>query len=117
VITEEDYVEFLSRMTQSKAIPALFTSYFKTRSFLFLGYSLRDWNLRVLLQNLQLSRASRQAGPGGEEEVPSWAIQFAPSRLEEMLWAKRGVHIFNQDLSVFADKMRAELVRIGALPR
>jgi SIR2-like domain len=37
VITEEDYVEFLSRMTTNTAVPALFYPYFRERSFLFLG--------------------------------------------------------------------------------
>jgi hypothetical protein len=48
VITEEDYVKFLSRM--NNAVPAAFREYFSTRAFLFLGYSLRDWNMRVLLK-------------------------------------------------------------------
>jgi hypothetical protein len=115
VITEEDYVEFLYRMTQKRAIPIVLSNWFQERSFLFLGYSLRDWNLRVLLRNLQLSRASRQAGPQGKDPVPSWAIQYGPSRLEEKLWDGRGVHIFNQDLTVFTQKMRDELVRSGRI--
>ena len=52
VVTEEDYVEFLSRMTDNKAIPSILIDYFQERNFLFLGYSLRDWNLRVLLRRL-----------------------------------------------------------------
>src|SRR4029450_9064740 len=115
VITEEDYVEFLYRMTQKRAIPIVLSNWFQERSFLFLGYSLRDWNLRGLLRNLQLSRASRQAGPQGKDPVPSWAIQYGPSRLEEKLWDGRGVHIFNQDLTVFTQKMRDELVRSGRI--
>src|ERR1035441_10543565 len=61
VITEEDYVEFLSRMIKSTAIPPTFYEQFATRNFLFLGYGLRDWNLRVLLKNLgnQLSRGGK----------------------------------------------------------
>ena len=50
VITEEDYVRFLSRI--KNAVPAAFRRHFSARSFLFLGYGLRDWNLRVLLRTL-----------------------------------------------------------------
>ncbi|MFM9768096.1 SIR2 family protein, partial [Streptomyces scabiei] len=42
VITEEDYVDFLARMTSNQAVPALFFKHCRERSFLFLGYSLRD---------------------------------------------------------------------------
>ena len=53
VITEDDYVDFLSRMTGQTAVPALFMKAFRDRHFLFLGYGLRDWNLRVVLRNLR----------------------------------------------------------------
>ena len=70
VITEDDYVDFLSRMTGQTAVPALFMKAFRDRHFLFLGYGLRDWNLRVVLRNLRgiLPRAASCAaanGPGG----------------------------------------------------
>jgi hypothetical protein len=102
VITEEDYVEFLSRMTTntSSAVPAQFYQYSRTRSFLFLGYSLRDWNLRVVLRNLR-----RQAEAAGvvldDGDVPSWAIQRNPSTLEQRLWMRRNVEIFDMDLEAF----------------
>ncbi|HEY2294118.1 MAG TPA: SIR2 family protein [Thermoanaerobaculia bacterium] len=72
VITEEDYVEFLSRLTFNTAIPSIFYPYFRERSFLFLGYSLRDWNLRVLLKNLSKHlSAGRPAGDQEDEVLPS----------------------------------------------
>jgi hypothetical protein len=109
VITEEDYVEFLSRMTGSGAIPTQIQAQFRDRHFLFLGYGLRDWNLRVLLKNLgrHLSHHS-SAVDEDEEPLPSWAIQRAPSMLERILWQRRDVKIFDIDLEEFAG-------RIGAL--
>ena len=44
VITEDDYVEFLARMADKTAIPAVFSEPIKRRHFLFLGYGLRDSN-------------------------------------------------------------------------
>ena len=41
VITEDDYVDFLSRMTGQTAVPALFMKAFRDRHFLFLGYGSR----------------------------------------------------------------------------
>jgi hypothetical protein len=108
VITEEDYVEFLSRMTTNTAVPALFFPYFRERSFLFLGYSLRDWNLRVVLRNLSKHFSSRRtvSDEKNEEALPLWAIQLNPSELEQILWEKRGVNIFNLTLNEFVTKIR-----------
>jgi hypothetical protein len=97
VITEEDYVEFLSRMMANTAIPSLFFQHFRERSFLFLGYSLKDWNLRVVLKNLAKHLAARVRDPATDEVevLPSWAIQREPSELERRLWEKRKVEIFD----------------------
>jgi hypothetical protein len=101
VITEEDYVEFLSRMTTNSAIPSLFINYFMQKSFLFLGYSLRDWNLRVVLKNLNKYFARRTAQNNADEVPPSWAIQLSPSELESTLWQKRNVAIYGLSLDEF----------------
>jgi len=105
VISEEDYVEFLSRMTTNDAIPSLFYKYFDDRRFLFLGYSLRDWNLRVLLKNLERSLARA----GEEEDSRSWAIQRNPSEVERRLWERRKVTIFEVDLGQFVDRLMKQL--------
>jgi SIR2-like protein len=106
VITEEDYVEFLSRITTNTAVPALFYEYFRERSFLFLGYSLRDWNLRVVLKNLRKYLSSKRITSEDEEVLPSWAIQRNPSELERKLWEKRNVNIFDIALDEFVNKLR-----------
>ena len=105
VITEEDYVEFLSRMTMRQAIPHLFYPFFRQRSFLFLGYSLRDWNLRVVLKNLS-KYFPRQ---NGEDPLPSWAIQYNPSELDRRLWEKRNVSIFDVTIDEFVNKIRTKM--------
>ena len=110
VITEEDYVEFLSRMTTNTAIPAIFYQYFRERSFLFLGYSMRDWNLRVVLKNLSKHFAHRRQMGGAnstpdEERPPSWSIQRNPSELEKRLWLRRNVNIFDMIVEEFVDRL------------
>src|SRR5207249_2256963 len=53
VITEEDYVAFLSRISSAPpVVPSLLRAQFERCSFLFLGYSLEDWNVRVILDSL-----------------------------------------------------------------
>jgi SIR2-like domain len=123
VITEDDYVKFLSRMTGQTAVPALFMRAFRDRHFLFLGYGLRDWNLRVVLRILRDNKnilpapvadaaatndRDEQEGASEEEAaVPrSWAIQFQPSDLERELWNARGVKIYDVDINEFVRRLR-----------
>lgn len=103
VITEDDYVDFLSQMSGgNSAIPAIFQAHFRERNFLFLGYSLSDWNLRVILNNL--SRHLQAEGRGAD--FAAWAIQRKPSLFERKLWGKRNVEIFDQEIEEFIMQLR-----------
>lgn len=97
VITEDDYVTFLST---KNAIPSAVKIFLANREFLFLGYGLRDWNTRVLLR--QASERRRAT----ETERRSWAIQLEPSRLEHTLWNRRKVDIYSMDLDEFIQGLR-----------
>lgn len=108
LITEDDYVEFLSRMTTQPVIPSTFVQHFARSQFLFMGYGLNDWNLRVVLRNLAKMIPT---GPEGSVTAarlsrgPSWAIQHKPSLLEQKLWSTRGVNIYNMELGEFVHEM------------
>jgi hypothetical protein len=126
VITEEDYVDFLSQMMISGAVPMRFMNHFRTRHFLFLGYGLKDWNLRVMLRTLKRSEVfdNKLGSPSAVledsqktfikpdthspqgEELPSWAIQHNPSVLEKHLWDARRVKIYNVDIGEFVKRLR-----------
>jgi SIR2-like domain len=99
VITEDDYIDFLARLTRRRAVPAIFAEPFQTRHFLFLGYSLRDWNLRVVLNRIEhdLSRVHR---------IKSWAIDHEPSALEQRFWQERGVEVYKMGLQDFLDGLK-----------
>lgn len=92
VITEEDYVKFLSRM--SNAVPAALRTFLTEREFLFLGYGLRDWNLRVLLREVSVT------------ESRSWAILSNPSLFERRLWERRKVDIFDLTVEEFVNELK-----------
>ncbi len=95
VITEDDYIDFLARMTKNKAIPSIFADPFQTRHFLFLGYGLNDWNLRVVLNRI----------PKG---ITSWAIQYQPRRLERRFWQERGVEVYDLLLDEFIRQLTSK---------
>jgi hypothetical protein len=86
VITEDDYIDFVVRMTKEQAIPAIFADPFQTRHFLFLGHSLRDWNLRVVLSRIEKDLRRPKA-------IRSWSIQEKPSQLEMLFWEHRHVQV------------------------
>jgi hypothetical protein len=103
VITEEDYVSFLGRMgTGNSVIPADLVTLMQSRTLLFLGYGLRDWNFRVLLDRLNRMR---------EQAIKSYAIAMGITDAERRLWITRGVEVFNADLNDFVPRLEAELSR------
>lgn len=94
VISEDDYVDFLTRMTRGRAIPAGFAEAFQNRQFLFLGYGLRDWNLRVVLNRIEKDLRR----PKGKR---SWTIDAMPSALEARFWQERGVNTYRMTIDAF----------------
>jgi SIR2-like domain len=85
VITEDHYIDYLTRADVAGLFPVTLAAKLRTSHFLFLGYSLRDWNLRVMLYRLW-----------GEQEgkhYNSWAIQKNPDPIDEAAWEDRGVDI------------------------
>jgi hypothetical protein len=100
VITEDDYVNFLTRLTKRKALPVGFAKPFERRNFLFLGYALRDWNLRVIMK--QVHTKARQL-----QKIRSWAIDEKPSPLEQAFWLSRGVKIYRESIDVFVERLSA----------
>lgn len=101
VITEDDYIDFLTRMTRNKAIPALFAEPFQQRHFLFLGYGLRDWNLRVVLNRIEKD-------PRWRKRLTSWAIQYRPTALERRFWQEHGVEVYDMTIEEFVAKLQAD---------
>jgi hypothetical protein len=97
VITEEDYVAFLSKLSSAPpVVPPLFRSHFQRSSFLFLGYSLEDWNVRVILDSLNDVMSDDPSGArrprGGDKMAPTSTDEAygdplapPPSRVAEAL--------------------------------
>lgn len=93
LITEEHYVDFLGR-PEGGQLPPMLAATMRERSFLFLGYGLRDWNIRVLLRKLSQAR-QRTA------RIRSWAIVRNPGRAEQELWRSQNVEMCDLDLDDF----------------
>jgi hypothetical protein len=100
VITEDHYINFLTRTDISNLIPVTLAAKLRKSHFLFLGYSLRDWNLRVILHRIW-----------GEQKLvyKSWVIQAGQQELDQKLWMQRDVEILNVSLEDYLAELIARV--------
>jgi hypothetical protein len=102
LITEEHYIDFLGRGEKIQIPPAV-EARMLTRHVLFLGYGLRDWNVRVLMFKLRKTRSQAEHLRAlaivhiAEEEEAQQAREA-----EKFLWRNQGgVTMFEADLDAF----------------
>jgi hypothetical protein len=100
VITEDDYIDFLSRTNLSALVPAPLLATMFSSHFLFLGYSLQDWNLRVILHRIWSEQS---------HDYADWSIQHPVNPIEQRLWAKRNVDVQDVPLSEYVAELRERL--------
>jgi hypothetical protein len=113
VITEDHYIDYLSQGDIGAQIPIALRERMVDSHFLFLGYSMRDWNLRVILNRIW----------GAQElDLKSWAIQREPDdptarKIEETLWADRGdVELLYVPLREYVAQLAAAILGAEAEP-
>jgi DNA-binding SARP family transcriptional activator len=87
VITEDDYIDYLSHSDVAAAVPVGLAAKLRRSHFLFLGYTMADWNLRVVLNRLWSDHPL---------SYRSWAVQPEAKPLEREFWRRRDVDV--QDL-------------------
>jgi hypothetical protein len=103
VITENHYIDYLSHTADIKTlIPVNIASRMMQSHFLFLGYSLKDWNLRVILHRLWGNGAMGW-------RFNSWAIQPKPGKIDEKSWGQRGVELFDARLEDYIEQLSTSL--------
>jgi hypothetical protein len=105
IVTEDDYIDFMVNTGGSSSPyfpPASLTAAYKQRRFLFLGYSLYDWNFRAFLRMLALRNAL-----SGRQARRHWAIQYRPPSIEVDLWQQRNVTVYDGDLADFCTKIES----------
>lgn len=105
VITEDNYIDYLTRTDISNLIPVEVIAKLRRSHFLFLGYSLRDWNLRAILHRIR-----------GEQKLTwkSWAILLNPEPFEKKFWGEHDVDIYDVSLEEYIATLGE---RVTAFPR
>lgn len=110
VITEDDYLDYVARAARlTEFLPPAIVSCLSRSSFLFLGYALRDWNLRVLLRSLW---------EGQSLSYKSWAVQLRPPEIEVRLWQERDVDMIDFQLEDYVAGLEERLSEfdVGLVP-
>jgi len=101
VITEDHYIEYLARKESvTNLLPAPIPSLLTDHSLLFLGYALRDWNLRVILYRLWEENKLAWS---------SWAIQRSTDPMEALFWQRRAVKIIEFSLGDYVPLLAEKL--------
>jgi SIR2-like domain/TIR domain len=99
VITEDHYIDFLSGSSPEQVVPAQILAKLKRSNYLFLGYSLADWRLRVFLQRIW-------RGPKlGKAKY--WAVEREPGPLERDLWQQLGASLYESGLVDYLEGLDA----------
>jgi DNA-binding SARP family transcriptional activator len=100
VVSEDDHIDYLAQAEISTVIPVTLAAKLRRSHFLFLGYPLNEWSLRVFLHRVW-----------GREKVGyrSWAIGPRPEAIERELWRQRGIDIFDVPLEDYVADLRARL--------
>jgi hypothetical protein len=96
VVTEDHYIDYLARERVRALIPAYLMRRIRESDLLFLGYSMRDWNLRVILRQIW---AEQGVSTGG------WSIQRGPSEVDRRFWARQRIEILDVPLEDWVDAM------------
>jgi hypothetical protein len=101
VITEDHYIEYLTHTNPSELFPPKILAKLVDSNLLFLGYGLRDWNLRVLLYRILAQRAG--------VDMRSWAVQKGVNELDVTLWSPHMVELQDHELKAYIAGLDAAL--------
>jgi len=107
VITDEDYIQFVQRLAESdrnNAVPGYIRQRMQMWPILFVGYSLRDYNLRLLFRTLRWD-IDPANDPG------SYSVDRSPDPLILKVWQdeRKFITFVIEDLWSFVPQLREAL--------
>ncbi len=98
VVTEDDYIDYLAKSDVAGAVPVGLAAKLRRSHFLFLGYTMADWNLRVILNRLWCDQPLTYR---------SWAVQPDAKALEREFWRRRDVDVHEMALDRYVETLAA----------
>jgi serine/threonine-protein kinase len=105
VVTEDDYLDFLGPTDLVNLVPVGLAARLRRSHFLFLGYGMRDWNFRLILNRLW-----------GDQKLSyrSWAVHGAPAPVEREFWRQRDVDVLELSLGEFVEALQEQVATVEA---
>jgi hypothetical protein len=115
-IREDDYIDYLSHRGVKELLPEILSAKLTKRGridgshLLFLGYSLRHWNLRVILRRIWSECL--------ENRGKRWTVLLEPGsdEIERKFWDEYGAEDIKQIGLPLADYMTRLTARLASLP-
>jgi DNA-binding SARP family transcriptional activator len=97
VVSEDDYIDYLAQCDLAGVVPVGLVARLRRSHFLFLGYPLREWYLRVFLHRLW-----------GRESPTyrSWAAEPGLDPVELESWRRLGVAVYEVPLDDYVAELR-----------
>jgi DNA-binding SARP family transcriptional activator len=110
VVSEDDYIAYLAETGLGGVLPVTVAARLRRSHFLFLGYGLLDWSLRVFLHRLWSSEPV---------DYRSWAVQPGSGAVEREFWRRRGVEFYAASLTDYLGALQERLLEasVKARPR
>jgi hypothetical protein len=96
-ITEDQYLDLLSRRELASILPSQVLTKLRNSSHLFLGYNIREWSARALLYRIWEDHKTPYA---------SWAIMEQPTDVEKKYWEACKVKVIERSLATYVDGLR-----------
>jgi DNA-binding SARP family transcriptional activator len=96
VVTEDDYIGYLAQSEVASVVPVALAAKLRRSHFLFLGYTMADWNLRLLLYRLW-----------GDQPLSyrSWAVQEEAKAFELEFWRRHDVNVIDVILEEYVQAL------------
>lgn len=112
ILTENDYIRFMAQDIL-RYVPLQIQKLLTDARVLYLGYSLLDWNFRVLLKRIRdlQSTSGRKKEFKNSGDRRHWACVLNPDAVEQQFWAERGVTVYSADLQDFLIHLGNEMVK------
>ncbi len=104
VVTEDHYIDYLSAAPIESLVPVQILAKLTESHCLFLGYTMRDWNLRVFLKRIW------RGEPLGSR---SWAIEREPDALEKDFWTNAQVECLGAPLDAYVEQLGRHVLARG----
>ncbi len=106
VVTEDDYIGYLAHGEVGAAVPVGLAAKLRRSHFLFLGYGMREWSLRLVLDRMCA---------GEPLAYRSWAVLPEARPLEREFWRSRDVDLLEQPLEEYVHTLSQHLEAVAAV--